>query len=911
MSIKQASVSIQGHRDLHNPHKHDHSAKEEKKPEPDYAEREKDTLKEDAKVTTFPSLPLPATTQRRLRRLSPPEFVKSASRVRSSGPRTTRTDETAQSDENKRMSAKSRRAVAMDLMTGPSDSRRRRTRQCVNAIGASNAAGSKRGRGGMAVDVHRYRSHMWRFCRDNRLIMGKDDERQYDILMLDGGTVHLPYNLYDGFLLACAQDIAQNLPIFVSEQRSPIFRFHVDFDVVWYPEDGERPYSKQQVVQLVRYLQGCIRLFFEPNEATPEDELPSKEELDLILTTVVLEAPLRDAVTGEIIRDLDKHLAQASFSSSSAVGVGGRGTATAASSCHESDCDCDARLEEEGDDESNDGFAETFGHAAAATSTTTRSPLSNGIKQGFHFEWPRFAVCHDMSLTMREVFLSRFEREFGKRTGRGAAKNPISKIFDANIYLSNGLRMPWSFKMKPCFACAERQKNDAKAREANNNRRRPLLPESPCDACGGSGEQIDEACYRPTMVIHGATGERVKPDRQLMQTVRAVDLADPHWPLVATALVARVEEVFLSGNRPSTSDIYQVLSICGIRLRDDEMPTLGWSIFKGCPRYKLKELDEGLARRTQEAVVYCMREKRMTEQEARDYLALQGLRIPKECLPNKGAGARKKRYIPPTDHLFALMEGLIRSKFGKVFAFVEGREMTVTSGLKSGDSYKMTLKGQGAHYCFNVGKDHTNAEVYFVLDSWGIRQGCTCNCPVEVHNPNSGSTCRAWSNSAKNSTKTRLQLDVLAVFFPSLSMRMGLPAIAGPTLLPMHDITDMMATGKNSTHDSGSRGKKRAREASLVIGEPSRVTSISAATAASVGMPVQEIKRKRVEHIDLIDSPSTKAHGATAPSGRSNSAPRKLVHTSSSIEMDLAALRSTLMGDALATPHQPSSRFKT
>lgn len=85
--------------------------------------------------------------------------------------------------------------------------------------------------------------------------------------------------------------------------------------------------------------------------------------------------------------------------------------------------------------------------------------------------------------------------------------------------------------------------------------------------------------------------------------------------------------------------------------------------------------------------------------------------------------------ISPSDTLFKLVGDFFKSQtfersFGGVqWAHLELKKLFVFPGTSR---YLVKVGGLGSHFCLNVGRQHASSTIYFVIDSFGMRQRCFC-----------------------------------------------------------------------------------------------------------------------------------------------------------------------------------------
>lgn len=101
------------------------------------------------------------------------------------------------------------------------------------------------------------------------------------------------------------------------------------------------------------------------------------------------------------------------------------------------------------------------------------------VKNGIHLVFPYLVVEAPQCLWIRQLILFTMLQHFSHRP---YAQNSWEKVVDEEIYMHNGLRMPYSYKMEHCPnpECRENQK---------------------CDLCGGLRKVVDDNAYTLKSVL--------------------------------------------------------------------------------------------------------------------------------------------------------------------------------------------------------------------------------------------------------------------------------------------------------------------------------------------------------------------------------------------------------------------------
>lgn len=305
-----------------------------------------------------------------------------------------------------------------------------------------------------------------------------------------GGVVSVPDDDYAAFLSAYADDVGHGVYHAVCEQRSAVFRMHLDVDLS-VPQAADR----RAVLTLVRLIQGITAQFF-PGAARRG-----------LLTVIVLAAQEKPLGAGR------------------------------------------------------------------------------GVKQGIHLVMPNLYVDWRQALDMRESYLTMLKRAYGPDARAWAAGTPPArsgdvpaeplpqdlpahsaeeaaavadadqsgpdctwdKVIDHNVYMFNGLRMPFSHNVIPCPTCKGAKPRGGASSDA-----------APCAGpCNGTGKCWEPRWYEPVAYLNG-------------------EGAEDHTALDMLA-----------------ANAHHCLSRTSIRCRADQAPSPGWACFHGAPRCNVAALNPG------------------------------------------------------------------------------------------------------------------------------------------------------------------------------------------------------------------------------------------------------------------------------------------------------------------------------
>ena len=288
----------------------------------------------------------------------------------------------------------------------------------------------------------------------------RDDNGQSQSDLLDthllysgfkGGRLHVRDENYCKFLELYATDIENGINHSISEQRTTVFRMHMDNDFL-----VEKYPTKEEVIQLGLLYQKQVARFF---ESIHEEELVSRLELIVLL------------------------------SKSWSTADGNSNSFTSGQEEEEEDV---------GEEEVQQVQRESLPiispleihHAPKEVSGGSREDGKKWLKFGIHFIFPKLYVNSHMALMLRETFISSLTSEYGPRN-KG---NSWAKVVDERIYTHNGLRMTYSVKWDCCSHC----KGNKKSKEE-------------CSHCMTIGKVIVNKSYKPFLILGGQSVFEGKP----------------------------------------------------------------------------------------------------------------------------------------------------------------------------------------------------------------------------------------------------------------------------------------------------------------------------------------------------------------------------------------------------------------
>ena len=90
----------------------------------------------------------------------------------------------------------------------------------------------------------------------NKCFVKRGQDREYTHLLLDGGKLHIPRELYTNFYNVLAMDICQGNRNCISENRTEIFRFLADIDYI-----DEQPLTNDEIEIIAKKIQTSLEFF--------------------------------------------------------------------------------------------------------------------------------------------------------------------------------------------------------------------------------------------------------------------------------------------------------------------------------------------------------------------------------------------------------------------------------------------------------------------------------------------------------------------------------------------------------------------------------------------------------------------------------------------------------------------------
>ena len=80
--------------------------------------------------------------------------------------------------------------------------------------------------------------------------------RSFTHLLLSGGKVHVPQEEYKTLCKYYAKDVLAGNPNFITEMRTPVFKFHMDIDLL-----EEQPINPDEIINYCKIIQECLKQF--------------------------------------------------------------------------------------------------------------------------------------------------------------------------------------------------------------------------------------------------------------------------------------------------------------------------------------------------------------------------------------------------------------------------------------------------------------------------------------------------------------------------------------------------------------------------------------------------------------------------------------------------------------------------
>lgn len=99
-------------------------------------------------------------------------------------------------------------------------------------------------------------TNLKRWLFKNKCFVKRGQDKEYTHLLLDGGKLHIPRELYTNFYNVLAMDICQGNRNCISENRTEIFRFLVDIDYI-----DEQPLTNDEIEIIAKKIQTGLEFF--------------------------------------------------------------------------------------------------------------------------------------------------------------------------------------------------------------------------------------------------------------------------------------------------------------------------------------------------------------------------------------------------------------------------------------------------------------------------------------------------------------------------------------------------------------------------------------------------------------------------------------------------------------------------
>lgn len=255
-----------------------------------------------------------------------------------------------------------------------------------------------------------------RFLRP--FIVNKNDKsRGLTHTLLDsamGGRVCLPDSEMNGFLVAYATDVKNNVPLYVNELRRDTFRMFLDLDIM-----HVTILTPSDILELTRVIFHCFKKFI------PD---PEPNQFMVIVSDAIPKCVCTDTrCLKALLEDSDKL-----------------------------DALCNPTLQSPNPIKISDAMngAWTYDHNTIFElddkrqfSNTQR--VKGMVKHGIHMVYPHIIVTNKEALFMREALLVDLDLHFGSKF----ASEGWSHVVDNAVYVNSGLRMIYSNKTKNCDVC--------------------------------------------------------------------------------------------------------------------------------------------------------------------------------------------------------------------------------------------------------------------------------------------------------------------------------------------------------------------------------------------------------------------------------------------------------------------------
>lgn len=304
-------------------------------------------------------------------------------------------------------------------------------------------------------------------------------------------------------------------------------------------------------------------------------------------------------------------------------------------------------------------------------------PLPGGLfKVGIHFVWPNLWVDQHRALMLRETFVAKCNAAFPSDPAAENYVLPWERVIDEDVLTRNGLRMLYSHKAEVCEQCRDGTSCRACVR-GRVDAKRPYLPVAVLAANGTIDDVATHLVRADKTVALRQSSLRYYPDmgvRARQESPGFVIYAGaPHYPPL------------------------------GARERGEELDSRGGKRKRGAPPLVHKDADAPPSPPRPAA-------------EERSFPEAKKFASSKDMVEVQSGAPEYRELL-----------AFIRTSTHPMYRDVQGAKL-VRAG--NGTNYTFRVRGGGSHFCQNYGRDHHNAQVYFVV-GWknGVVQKCQCTCP--------------------------------------------------------------------------------------------------------------------------------------------------------------------------------------
>lgn len=280
-----------------------------------------------------------------------------------------------------------------------------------------------------------------------------------------GGKASVPDDRYKEFLDAYANDTVRGIPHFVSEQRSPVFRMHLDIDLV-VPQAA----NVKAVTGLVQSIQRATALFYRSLDSVAVNSL---------LAVIVLAAQEKVMPNGRGIKQ-GLHLVMPNLRVNWQMALDMRETYLA------------VLRRAYGKDARAWAAGKGVDHMRPAAAYIIEPATQNGVAPSACQSAPSTTPAAAVPMSEKDIIAA------ATAMARAEADALWEKVVDHQIYTYNGLRMVYSHNMVECPVC-----NGKLPKWANG---RPLLTDCP-GPCNGMGRYHEARWYEPVLYFDGAGRE--------------------------------------------------------------------------------------------------------------------------------------------------------------------------------------------------------------------------------------------------------------------------------------------------------------------------------------------------------------------------------------------------------------------